>query len=319
MKGHHAGKIAGGIYAISTLGGIIATFAMGFYIIPNYGLSKPAFFIGLLLSLLPFFAILKNYTHAAGVVIVFMLNAHLLFKKNQIPSDIKILYQKEGILGQIMVVDYPVYEHKNTPSYYIKMMLFNRVIQAFYNKHDSAHTYFPYVKLIVDESVHLQKGKKVLLLGLGGGCVANELIKHNFEIDAVELDERVGKAAAKYFDLNPLTNVYIDDARRYINNTKKKYDLIIFDVFKGEENPAHIITQESLNAINNVLNPNGMIIINSYGFVTGEKSSGIKAIVNTVQHAGFQTHILPSSMKEEESNLLVFAKQKKYMFRFKTY
>ncbi len=307
-----AGKISGSIYAISTLGGIIATFAMGFFIIPNFGLIKPAYFTGLCLGILPLIAIINYPKKAIAVLLCFILLGGYFYKQSAANSDIKILYQQEGILGQIMVVDYPVYEAQTSPSYYIRMMLFNRVIQAIYNKQDSANAYFPYVPLMVSESVNQIKSGKALLLGLGGGCVANELMKNNFEIDAVELDERVGVAAKAYFELNPKVNVFIDDARRYINNTTKKYDLIIFDVFKGEENPAHIITQESLALVKKALNTGGMIVLNGYGYRSGNKSNGIKAIVKTIQNAGFYTNILPSSIKEEEGNLLIFAQQHQF-------
>jgi spermidine synthase len=312
IDGHHAGKVAGSIYAISTLGGILATFAMGFYVIPFWGLTQPALITGICLAILPLIAIMNNKKKLIIILLFFISNATILLKSNPVASDIKILFQKEGILGQIMVVDYPVYETKNTPKYYIRMMLFNRVIQAFYNKEDSLHSMFPYIPILVNESVHQQKSGKALLLGLGGGCVANELINKNFEVDAVELDERVQIAAKDYFDLNSKTKVYIDDARRFINGCNKKYDLIIFDVFKGEENPAHIITLESLAEIKKILKPNGLIAINGYGFRTGNKSKGIRAIINTIHQAGFFTQTLASTVKEEEGNLIVFAKSFKF-------
>lgn len=318
-NGHHAGKVAGSIYAISTLGGIIATFAMGFYIIPNFGLTKPAYFVGLLLAFLPLLAIIKNKKNALITVVFFSFIGTILFIKKPNNSDIKILHQQEGLLGQIMVVDYPVYESEQTPDHYIRMMMFNRVIQAIYNKTDSANTYFPYVSLMIDESTYQLNGGKALLLGLGGGCVANELIKNNFKVDAVELDERVVNAASHYFELDEKTNVFVDDARRFLNNSKNNYDLIIFDVFKGEENPAHIITKESLMAVKKLLNASGMIVVNGYGFRTGEKSKGMKAIVKTIQQAGFHTQLIPSAIKEEEGNLLVFAKQKDFTTRHQAF
>ena len=95
----------------------------------------------------------------------------------------------------------------------------------------NTNKYFPYADILINESAHQLKGGKALLLGLGGGCVANELVNHNFDVDAVELDERVSIAAKKYFDLNPKFKVYIDDARRFLNHSNKQYDLIVFDVF----------------------------------------------------------------------------------------
>jgi predicted membrane-bound spermidine synthase len=71
---HLAGKIAGSIYAISTLGGIIATFAMGFYIIPTFGLSKPAYFIALFLSIIPLMLLYKNKNTTTFIAFFFFIN-----------------------------------------------------------------------------------------------------------------------------------------------------------------------------------------------------------------------------------------------------
>jgi spermidine synthase len=248
-----------------------------------------------------------------------MLFGKLILTKETAISDIKILYSKEGLLGQIMVVDYPVYQQQQTPVSYIRMMLFNRVIQTYDNQQDTAHRYFPYVSLLVDEASKQVEGKKALLLGLGGGVVANELIKNNFEVDAVEFDERVVYAAQQYFSLNKRTKVFVNDARRYINNTQKKYDLIVFDVFKGEENPSHLITEESLSQVKALLNKNGMLVINNYGFKTGEKSKGIKAIVRTLKQSAFNYHLLSSAAKEEEGNILIFASKHDFKTAHKSF
>lgn len=310
--GNHAGKTSGSIYAISTLGGIIATFTMGFYIIPNFGLSKPALCTGLCLSALPLWAILNHKKVASGFILFFILISYILLAPKNNFSDIKILSQNEGMLGQLMVVDYPVYQTKERPEYYIRMMLFNRVIQAFYNAHDSSNKYFPYVSLMTQEIKHQKDSGRVLLLGLGGGCVANELVQNKFSVDAVELDPRVVEAAREFFNLDSGIGVYVDDARRFINQCTQKYDIIIFDVFKGEESPSHLITLESLEKIKKTLNPNGILVINGYGFRTGDKSRGIKAIVHTVQKSGFYTQTVPSTPKEEEGNLLLFARKNKF-------
>jgi predicted membrane-bound spermidine synthase len=55
-----AGKSAGTVYAISTVGGILATFAFGFYIIPHFGLVYPAVLSGLILGVLPLIQLVKK-------------------------------------------------------------------------------------------------------------------------------------------------------------------------------------------------------------------------------------------------------------------
>lgn len=55
------GKTAGSIYAISTLGGIFATFLVGFYLLPEYGIKWPCLFFGVILSVVPFYMLLKRF------------------------------------------------------------------------------------------------------------------------------------------------------------------------------------------------------------------------------------------------------------------
>ena len=53
-KVDETGKSAGSVYAISTLGGIAATFLVGFYLLPEFGIKWPCFMFGFLLLHLKF-------------------------------------------------------------------------------------------------------------------------------------------------------------------------------------------------------------------------------------------------------------------------
>ncbi|MDB4534090.1 hypothetical protein N9242_04390 [Vicingaceae bacterium] len=59
-SGNDFGKAAGTVYAISSVGGIIATFLFGFYIIPTFGLTLPAIVSGLILGRLPCWSLVKK-------------------------------------------------------------------------------------------------------------------------------------------------------------------------------------------------------------------------------------------------------------------
>lgn len=54
------GKVAGKIYGISTVGGIIATFLMGFYMIPYIGIQKSLYISGAILLLFPLYHFLEK-------------------------------------------------------------------------------------------------------------------------------------------------------------------------------------------------------------------------------------------------------------------
>jgi len=54
------GKAAGTVFAISTLGGILATFLAGFYFIPFIGLKASSFYMAILLGIFPLVYFVRN-------------------------------------------------------------------------------------------------------------------------------------------------------------------------------------------------------------------------------------------------------------------
>ena len=110
-NGEDSGKAAGTVYAVSTLGGILATFLFGFYIIPNFGLTIPAIVSGLALGILPLISLVKKKgLKEFGFFSVILLFAFVqLYNKLTVENKdgpIKVLYKNESLLGQIMVLDY---------------------------------------------------------------------------------------------------------------------------------------------------------------------------------------------------------------------
>jgi predicted membrane-bound spermidine synthase len=130
-----------------------------------------------------------------------------------------------------------------------------------------------------------------------------------FNVDAVELDERIADVSEKYFSLSKDVNVITDDARHFIEKTNKKYDVIFFDVFRGDVPPAHVLDLECFEKTKSLLNRNGMVIVNFYGFLTGDIGKAGRSVYKTLCAAGFNTKILAtnSTGPEEERNVLFLA------------
>jgi hypothetical protein len=127
-----------------------------------------------------------------------------------------------------------------------------------------------------------------LLIGMGGGSLAMELKKMGFSIDAVELDRRVPELAGQYFGFKPDgVNIFIDDGRHFIRTSEKKYDLVIIDVLNGEIQPHHMFTMESFEEIKQLLEPDGMLIINTQGFLYGDPGLGARSVYKTLAESGF--------------------------------
>ena len=75
--------------------------------------------------------------------------------------------------------------------------------------------------------------------------MATNLKNMGANVDVIELDAVVEEIAREYFSFKgdgiPVT---IEDARTYVRNCQKKYDVVIVDLFKGDGIPSHVVSQE---------------------------------------------------------------------------
>jgi hypothetical protein len=189
------------------------------------------------------------------------------------------------------------------------MLFVNRMGQSIMdnNTHNSKWNYVTFSNAIASK---LPAGSKVLLLGLGGGSVANSFSRQlHFQVDAVELDGRISDVAQNYFDLDPSVNIIIDDARHQLEISKKKYSLIYFDVFKGDVLPSYVLSKECFEKAKSLLDSNGMLIVNFNGFLSGEVGLPSRWLYNTLKSTGLNTEILPTpGIEKDRNNLFVAAR-----------
>ena len=78
--------------------------------------------------------------------------------------------------------------------------------------------------------------RRVLLLGVGGGSVARALraLDDEAEIVGVEYDPQVLRAARRHFGLDALRlQLVVDDALDYLSRERRRFDLIVEDLFIG--------------------------------------------------------------------------------------
>jgi len=243
-----SGRITGNIFTVSSIGGIISIFVMGYYVIPSFGISYPTFMIGIITGIVPFILLILQKTHLAPLFVIFIFFGISLLPKKEIENkDIKVHRYSEGLLGQILVVDIKsLPKYRRTKPTKNRILFINRIGQTF-EQLKNGKSWWGYPNYIVATAGALPKSSDVLLLGLGGGTIANNLRSmYKCRIDAVELDERIPEIAKEYFNLSDSINIFIDDARHYIETTNKKYDLIVIDLFRGESPPAHVLPKSVL-------------------------------------------------------------------------
>jgi spermidine synthase len=105
----------------------------------------------------------------------------------------------------------------------------------------------------------------VLILGLGGATVAHLLLRQcaNAAITGVDDDSEVLTLARQHLGLERLgvTSVHAD-AGQYVSLCRERYDLVIVDLFRGEELAPVATQRRFIRRVRSLLLPGGTLVWN---------------------------------------------------------
>ncbi|MFC2111171.1 spermidine synthase [Bacteroidota bacterium] len=311
------GKTAGRVYAISTVGGVLNTLFLGFYVIPEFGIKIPTLIYGAIILVLPLLLIQKKRKLPTALILIFAIA--IIFKvqtsgsENDSRQMFNISYSSEGLLGQIKVMDYGL-KMDSFGILPIRGLLVNNTWQTVINSNDMTGL-LDYIYFMRPLFSAYPAKADVLLIGLGGGTLCSEIQKKSLNVDVVEIDKRLKEISYRYFGLDRKTNIIIDDGRHYLNKVEKKYDIIVFDAFLGENPPWHLLTLESFQRVKELLKPDGSLFIEFYGYIEGETGLSGRSVYRTLIEAGFKTDIIATSDEDGiERNFIYVASEKEFNF-----
>ncbi len=305
---HSAGESAGKIFSLSTIGGVLATFLVGYWMIPSIGLEYAVvavagvyFAISFFLMAMQSFKVDRHAWIASALSLTLISTSAFSVSSTLFPG---VLYRQTGLYGELMIADIPLlYEGRVYPR---RMLLNNRVGQTNMNTYNNC-SLWDYAHYLTNIAGAQPSGSNALLLGLAGGSIANEFVNLGFNVDAVDLDPRVYQVASQFFRLSPEVNFIEDDARHYLNTHEKIYNLIVIDLFTGEGVPNHILTRESLELLKKRLSSTGILIINFHGYLEGKDGKGSRSVYKTLVSKGYNTHYMVTPGKPGGRNTLFVA------------
>lgn len=314
-KIENSGRTVGNLYAVSTFGSIIGTFAAGFYLIPSFGSINILY--GLALGL---FAV-AIYAHSdkkrnIGILVVAMflcgssITAQAMTKKNY-------LVDEDSEYSRIRVYD------TQTQGRSVRMMS----VEDFFDSAmylDSDDLVFEYTKYYaLDEAFGGNIGRTVMFGG-AAYSVPKDFLRRNAQgvIDVVEIDPKTTEIAGKYFGLkdDPRLNIFHEDARIFLNdaakNKKGRYDAVYNDAFSSAcAVPFHLTTKEAIEEIYDILDDDGVYIINTISSLSGEKSTFFRAEYKTVKEVFGNVYIFYTMPADTDSdrtqNIMIVATKKK--------
>ncbi len=306
-----SGKTSGMVYSISTVGGILFTYLTGFYIMPYYGITYPTVIFGSILFLIAFFVLIAKNKFSSAVFLVFIFFSFSqlkAFKKHHTPG-FNVLYESEGIFGQLKVMDlnYPTLTRGWMP---VRGLMVNNTCQTILDMQHPDYSLWDYAYFFPKAASIYPKGSNALLLGLGGGTLLKQFNRLDFNTDVVELDQRIKDISIEFFNVNPTANIKIDDARHGLKTAKKKYDVIAFDLFLSETPPSHLLTKECFKEVQEKLNDGGLLMINFFGFISGDLGRASRSVYKTLQESGFYAKMCVTPSTDEMGRNLIFLASK---------
>lgn len=114
-------------------------------------------------------------------------------------------------------------------------------------------------------SISLKQNAKILVLGVGGGTVIHKClsIQQNIQITGVDIDSRIITIAKKYFNLDKANIKFIhQDAKIYIRENSEVFDMVIVDLFIGNDIPEFVEQKEFIHQISLITKKRGKLLIN---------------------------------------------------------
>ncbi len=114
--------------------------------------------------------------------------------------------------------------------------------------------------------------RRVLIFGGGEGATLREVLKHGTIEEAimVDIDKKLVELCQKYLPewsdgafSSPKTNLVYGDARRFVEKTQKKFDIIISDLTEPlRKGPSvYLFTEEFFSRIFEILEENGLFVL----------------------------------------------------------
>ncbi len=292
------GNVVGKIYAFSTLGSILGTFATGFFLISWMGTRQILFTMGiiLILSALIFGGF---FSRKKSLVLFFLFLVLLLILPviglygyeaiypGEIPLPASPLHSLKTLYGYAFKPpeDESTYFFKESNYYTIKLkksirgnngnplesLVLDHLVHSYTDLKDPLYLEYEYIR-IYEEVVRWQASRrnslKTLFLG-GGGYTFPRFIEANYpkaEIHVVEIDPEITRVVQNYLGISEGTKItsYNEDGRWFAMNCKEQnsFDFIFGDAFNDLSIPYHLTTKEFAMQLKKLLKPDGLILAN---------------------------------------------------------
>jgi spermidine synthase len=291
------GNVVGKIYAFSTLGSILGTFATGFFLISWMGTRSILVTMGAILIISApifggFLTKIKSLATFTLILSFFLLLplAGLYAYAAIAPGTIEIPANPVNALKTAYVYaftppfDKDAYFFKESNYYTIKLkkvqrdgkkpletLILDHLIHSYTDLKDPGYLKYEYIR-IYEEIVRWREKKRnscnALFLG-GGGYTFPRFLDARYKhaaIDVVEIDPEIIRVGQQYLGVAKDSHIrsYNEDGRWFVMTCKEqgKYDFVFGDAFNDLSIPYHLTTKEFALQLKRLMKPDGLLLAN---------------------------------------------------------
>lgn len=265
-----AGRTAGRIFALSTVGSLLGTFLPAIVFIPLVGTQRTLLGAAALVGLAA--AILLGWRWLiVGIVVAGLL----LIPPGVVKPTPGLVFEEESQYQFVQVAERDG-----------KRYLYLNEGQAVHSKwvEGSVFTGGVWDVFLTLPALMGRVPERVAILGSAGGTVARAYgrLFPTVRIDGVEIDGTVSKAGRLFLGLdeNPNLRVITADARPFLRSTGGRYDVIMADAYHQPYVPFYLATREFFALTRQRLRPGGIVALN-VTTVPGDDSL-VRAIAGTL-------------------------------------
>ncbi|MGI8594869.1 MAG: spermidine synthase [Solirubrobacteraceae bacterium] len=293
-----AGRTAGRVYALSTLGSLVGTFLAALVLVPEVGAQR-TFLLGA--------AALALAASATGLSRAALLAPAAVLALVAIPPGIT----RGGGSGNRVLAE------RETPYQYVRVEeRDDGERRLILNEGQAVHSVWRAETVLTDDewdgylvlpfAARATPPRSMAMLGNAAGTVsrAYERFFPSTRIDGVEIDPDLTEIGRRYFGMdNPRLTTFSEDARPFLAATDRRYDVIGLDAYRQPYIPFYLATREFFALARDRLAPGGTVIVN-VGHPPG--NDDLERTLSATMGAAFSTVV---RFPIEETNTLLVASE----------
>ena len=312
-----AGRTAGSLSALSTVGSIVGTFLTVLYLIPEIGTARTTYLIAVFLIVVGLIG-LRDWRYLAMLLIVAGLFYYTTTTRGNIKSadcaGCTLVAESESTYNYIQIAS------SQSQTYGPQVNLILNEGQAI---HSIYHPRFEQSKNPLDlltgggpwdyfsvtpyfyPNRAASSVKSMAMLGSATGTVPKQFLAiygADAQIDAVEIDPQIIKLGRRYFDMrdssydpsHPNYRVHPEDARYWLANADGTYDIIGMDAYHQPYIPFHLTTVEFFQLVKQHLTPEGVAVVNAGKGPDGDDRLGV-ALAGTMRQVFPQVFVIDTA------------------------